>query len=175
MPFGLLVLRLALALTLFAHGSQKLFGWFGGPGLAGTRKFFEGLGFHRGKIQAVMAGVSEVGAGLLLALGFLVPLAAAPVVAMSLVAAVSVHSRSFFIQNDGWEYLFMLSVIALVLTVTGPGLLSVDDALGLQLAGPAWGAAALIAGVGGGFATLAMRHGACESAETRPLSEVRQP
>ena len=69
MNTGLLVLRLVLGLLLVGHGSQKLFGWLGGPGLAGTGGFFHSLGFRPGKPMAIVAGVSEAGAGALLALG----------------------------------------------------------------------------------------------------------
>ena len=72
MNTGLLVLRLVLGLLLVGHGSQKLFGWFGGPGLAGTGGFFHSLGFRPGKPMAIVAGVSEAGAGALLALGLFV-------------------------------------------------------------------------------------------------------
>src|SRR6266571_698314 len=77
MDIGLLLLRLAVGLTLAAHGTQKLFGWFGGPGLDAVGQFFVMLGFLPGRRNALMAGLAETGGGVLLALGFLTPLAAA--------------------------------------------------------------------------------------------------
>src|SRR5690242_4903034 len=74
MDFGLLVLRLVVGLTLAAHGTQKLFGWFGGYGLAGTGGFMEQLGFHPGKRAAFLAGLTETVGGVLLALGAATPL-----------------------------------------------------------------------------------------------------
>jgi putative oxidoreductase len=71
MDIGLLLLRLTVGLTLAAHGAQKLFGWFGGPGLDAIAQFFTMLGFPPGRRNALMAGLAETGGGLLLALGFL--------------------------------------------------------------------------------------------------------
>src|ERR1700730_4125568 len=86
MDIGLLLLRLTVGLTLAAHGAQKLFGWFGGPGLDKTGMFFEKLGFVPGRRHALMAGLAEAGGGLLLALGLVTPLAASAVFAVMLVA-----------------------------------------------------------------------------------------
>src|SRR6202030_3955855 len=96
MDIGLLLLRLTLGLTLAAHGTQKLFGWFGGPGLDGTGKHMEMLGFVPGRRHAFMAGLAEAGGGLLLALGLLTPVAASVVFSVMLVAAVSVHVKKGF-------------------------------------------------------------------------------
>ena len=101
---GLLVARLVLGLLLAAHGSQKLFGWFGGHGLAGTGGFLESLGFHPGRTFALAAGLAEVGGGLLLALGFLGPIGPALVVSVMLVAALTVHrSGGLFAMTNGVE------------------------------------------------------------------------
>src|SRR6476646_7094605 len=86
MDFGLLILRSAVGLTMFAHGAQKLFGWFGGYGLDGTGGFLEQLGFMPGRRHALRAGLVETGAGLFFALGFLTPFAAAGLVSVMLVA-----------------------------------------------------------------------------------------
>ena len=75
MDIGLLLLRLTAGLTLAAHGTQKLFGWFGGPGLDATGQFFEMIGFTPGRRHALMAGLAETGGGLLLTLGLFTPLA----------------------------------------------------------------------------------------------------
>ena len=91
MDVGLLLLRLVVGLTLAAHGTQKLFGWFGGPGLDMTAAGLESLGFQPGRRHALTAGVVESGGGLLLALGLLTPLAAAVVLSVMFVAAISAH------------------------------------------------------------------------------------
>src|SRR5438876_11448049 len=96
MSIGLLILRLVVGLSLAAHGAQKLFGWFGGHGIAGTGQFLEQLGFRPGRPHAVQAGLAELVGGLFLATGFLTPAAAAAVVAVMVVAAVSVHVKKGF-------------------------------------------------------------------------------
>src|SRR5213596_2657637 len=101
MDIGLLILRLVVGLTLAAHGAQKVFGWFGGYGIAGTGQFLEQLGFRPGRVQAALAGTAELLGGLFLAAGFLTPAAAAVVVAVMLVAAVSVHLKNGFFAPSG--------------------------------------------------------------------------
>ncbi|HEY3971951.1 MAG TPA: DoxX family protein [Candidatus Sulfotelmatobacter sp.] len=159
MDIGLLLLRLTLGFTLAAHGTQKLFGWFGGPGLTTTGQFFAVLGFPPGRRHALMAALSEIVGGALLAVGLATPAAAAAVVSVMLVAAVTAHGgKGFFIQNGGYEYPFVLAVAALTVAFTGPGSLSIDAFAGLQRSGPFWGIAALLAGmVGGGTGLLEWR------------------
>ena len=158
MTMGILILRLFVGLTLAAHGAQKLFGWFGGYGLAGTGGFLEQLGFVPGRRNALAAGLAETGGGLLLALGLATPLAAAMIVAVMFVAAMSVHlKQGFFITKQGYEYTMILAVAALSVAFTGPGSLSLDAMLGVRDAGPAWGLAALVFGVAGGALRLARR------------------
>ena len=158
MDIGLLALRLVLGLTLAAHGAQKLTGWFGGGGLRGTGQFLEGMGFVPGRRAALFAGLAEAGGGLLLAVGLLTPAASAAFLAVMLVAIFTVHlPNGFFSQNGGYEYNLVLAIAALSLAFTGPGSLSLDAALGLALDGPAWGGSALLAGLLGGGAQLAMR------------------
>jgi putative oxidoreductase len=118
MDTGLLLLRLVVGTTLAAHGAQKLFGWFGGPGLAGAGVGFEALGFTPGRRHALIAGVVETGGGLLLAIGLATPLAAAIVASVMIVAAVSAHlPRGFFAQNGGFEYTLVLGASGLALCV----------------------------------------------------------
>lgn len=158
MNVGLLLLRLVVGLTLAAHGSQKLFGWFGGPGLDATGQFFAMLGFPPGRRHALMAGLAETGGGLLLALGLITPFASAAIVSVMLVAIVSVHiKKGFFAQNGGYEYNLVLAVAALALAFAGPGSLSVDALLGYSDSGNFWGLAALVAGVLGGTVALMER------------------
>jgi putative oxidoreductase len=158
MSIGLLILRLVVGLSLAAHGAQKLFGWFGGYGLAGTGQFLEQLGFRPGRRQAAQAGLAELLGGLFLAAGLLTPAAAAAVVAVMVVAAVSVHVKNgFFAQGGGYEYTLVLGAAALALAFTGPGAFSADQALDIARAGGAWGLAALAAGLIGGAVPLLAR------------------
>jgi len=158
MDLGLLILRVIVGLTLVAHGSQKLFGWFGGNGLAGTGAFLEKLGFRPGKVQAFLSGTAEAGGGLLLAAGLLTPLAAAAVVAVMFVAIVSVGlPKGFFVQNGGFEYPMVLAAAALAVTFIGPGAISLDSVLGIPWQGVSWGLAALGAGLLVGSVPLVAR------------------
>lgn len=158
MDIGIFLLRATVGLTLAAHGSQKLFGWFGGPGLNAAGDGIAALGFHPGRRFALMAGLAEAGGGLLLALGLFTPVAAAIAGAVMLVAAVSVHVRNgFFVTNGGFEYNLVLGIAALSVAFTGPGALSVDALTGSSVSGAFWGAAALLAAVAGGTIPLALR------------------
>ena len=158
MNIGLLLLRLAVGLTLAAHGSQKLFGWFGGPGLNGTGQLFAMLGFHPGRRHALLAGLAETVGGLLLALGLITPLGSAAVISVMLVAIYSVHmQKGFFAQNGGYEYNLVLAVAALTLAFTGSGSLSLDSLLNQGDAGAFSGLAALVVGILGAVIELAQR------------------
>jgi putative oxidoreductase len=165
MDIGLLILRLAVGLALAAHGSQKLFGWFGGHGIAGTGAFFDRLGFRPGKAMAAIAGFGETAGGLGLALGVLTPLSAALVVATMLVATYGVHLRNgFFITKQGYEYNVVLAAAALALAFVGPGRLSFDAAIGLPLAGDVWGAIAIGLSIVGALPPLVSRAAPAPSA-----------
>ena len=147
MSIGLLIVRLAVGLTLAAHGSQKLFGWFEGGGISATAPAMEYVGFRPGRVQAALAGIAEFGGGLFLALGFLTPLAAAVAVSVMVVAMFSVHWKNgFFLAKGGIEYTFVLAAAAAGLAFTGPGALSADEALGLAWP-PAAAVAALVLGI----------------------------
>jgi putative oxidoreductase len=155
---GLLLARLVFGLAMAAHGAQKLFGWFGGYGLAGTGGFFEGLGFRPGKRFALAAGLSEFSGGVLVALGLLGPVGPALIVSVMLVAMVTVHLKNpFFASTNGIEVPLLYSATAVALALTGPGRLSLDAALGLE---SLWSSdVALIAlalGILGGVANLVL-------------------
>ena len=161
MDFGLFLLRLTVGLTLAAHGTQKLFGWFNGPGLEGAGRALESLGFHPGRRQALVAGLVETGAGVLLALGFLTPIAAAGVFAVMIVAGVSAHlKQGFFLSSGGYEYTLVLGLAGLTVAFTGPGALSLDALLGLSWSGILIGVTALLVGLAGGVLPLTQRHAA---------------
>jgi putative oxidoreductase len=158
MDIGLLLLRLTVGLTLAAHGTQKLFGWFGGGGLDATGGFFATLGFQPGRRHALLAGLAETGGGILLALGLITTVAAAILFSVMLVAAMTVHiKKGFFAQNGGYEYTLVLGVAALTVAFTGPGSLSLDALLGYSLRGAFWGVAALFVGVFGAVIPLSQR------------------
>src|ERR687889_2242641 len=130
MAYGLLLLRVVAGGTLFAHGAQKLFGWFGGGGIRGTAGFMEKLGFRASLAVAFLAALGEVG-GLSFAFGFLTPLAALGIVVVMLTAVGVVHwSKGFFNTNGGFEFNLALLAIALAVTATGPGRFSVDRGIG---------------------------------------------
>ena len=156
---GLLAARLVLGLLMAAHGSQKLFGWFGGYGLAGTGGFFESIGFRPGKRFAALAALTEVGSGLLIALGFLGPVGPALMLSVMIVAAVSVHlQHRLFAASNGIEVPLLYGIGAFALALTGPGIFSLDALLGLNAVWtPTASLVALAVGIAGGFGNLALR------------------
>lgn len=125
-----LVLRTGIGLSLMPHGAQKLFGLFGGYGLAGTGQWMDSIGLHPGLLMATLAGSAEFFGGLALVLGLLTRPAAAVTAFTMLVAIFSVHIHNgFFLANNGFEYGFVLLVCTLSLLVSGGGRLSVDGQL----------------------------------------------
>ncbi len=159
MDTGLFVARVVLGLLMAAHGSQKLFGWFGGYGLAGTGGFFESLGFRPGRLFAALAGTGELSSGVLVALGLLGPVGPALMLSVMIVAAGSVHwQHGLFAASNGIEMPLLYGAGAAALALTGPGQYSVDALAGLASVwtpGIEW--IALGVGTLGGFANLALR------------------
>jgi putative oxidoreductase len=165
---GLLILRLVVGLTMAAHGSQKLFGWFGGGGIAGTGAFFGSLGYRAPATFALLAGLTEFLGGLALAVGFLVPLAAMGIAVVMLNAIESVkYQGGFFAGNGGYEFEFLLLGSSIALATTGPGRFSLDRAIGWdnELSGYAIGGAALAGAIIIGFVTMTWGRGQPESTE----------
>ena len=157
MAIGLLLLRVVVGLALAGHGAQKLFGLFGGAGMHGTAAFMNMLGFRPGRRHAEIAATLEVACGFGLAYGLLTPFAAAGTIGLMVVAAVAAHKRAFFQTNGGVELTAFYGAAAACLAFTGPGTISLDALLDLDLAGPLWGILAVVAGVGAGAAQLATR------------------
>jgi len=133
MDAALLFVRLVIGLGLAAHGSQKLFGWFGGYGLAGTGGFFEQLGFRPGRLFVLGAGLGETVGGVLVVLGLGGAIGPAMIVMVMLVAIFTVHiSKGFFITNGGWELNAAYIAASVGLAYVGFGAYALDNVLGLQ-------------------------------------------
>ncbi len=129
MAEGLLIIRLVVGGLLFAHGTQKLFGWYGGYGLDGTAGFFHSLGYRPGRQFATIAGLSEAGGGALLVLGLLTPLGGAMIIGTMIAAAVSVHApQGLWATNGGYELPLINGAVAAGLAFTGAGPWSIDNA-----------------------------------------------
>jgi putative oxidoreductase len=147
MEYGLLLLRVVVGVIFVAHGSQKLFGWFGGYGPQGTGQFFGSIGYRWPVVLAVLVGLTEFGGGLLLALGFLTPLACLGIAVVMLNAIATVAFPKGFI--GGWEFEFTLLTVAIALAATGPGEISIDDAIGWadNISGVAWASVVLASAI----------------------------
>ncbi|HKT03718.1 MAG TPA: DoxX family protein [Rugosimonospora sp.] len=136
-----LLLRAVIGVTMVAHGLNH---WRGGGRIAGTARWFTGLGLRYGRLQAWLSVLTEVGAGALLVLGLLTPLACAAVISVMLVAGLLAHRpHGFFVFREGYEYVLVLAVTSLVLAMLGPGRLSLDHAGRIEVTGWAGGGIAL--------------------------------
>jgi putative oxidoreductase len=169
MKIGRLLLRIAVGGFFVGHGTQKLFGWFGGHGLENTAKGFEQLGLRPGKVHATAAGVTEAGGGALLLAGLETPLAATLLTATMITAIRTVHLKNGpWATNGGYEYNVVLIAAALALAEVGPGPLSLDAARGRERAGPGWALAALAAGTVGAI-------GVQQATARQPATEPAEP
>jgi putative oxidoreductase len=145
MSYGLLLLRVVVGLAFIGHGTQKLFGWFGGYGPQGTGGFFASQGYRAGVLMAVAAGLCETVGGTLLALGFATPLAGALLSIVMINAIGSVTLKRAFMLGSELEIAYL--TIAVSLAAIGPGRFSIDRAIGWDdnISGVWWGVAALAA------------------------------
>lgn len=128
----LVLLRGIVGATLAAHGLNK---FFGGGKIPGTAGWFDSMGMKpNGKVHAIVAASTEVGCGVLMVLGLLVPFAAAGYVALMIVAGWTVHRPvGYWSAKNGWEYNSILATVAVLLASVGPGRHSLDWALGVDL------------------------------------------
>jgi putative oxidoreductase len=154
---ALLIARVALGAVFLAHGINHI---YGGGKIEGTGRWFDSLGMRPGILHAWMASLVEIGAGGLLVLGLLTPLAGAGVVGVMLVAWITNHrGNGFFIfrPGEGWEYVMVLTAMGVVVGTIGPGQWSIDGhvsalqdlwgwpGFGISLGAGGLGAAALLA------------------------------
>jgi putative oxidoreductase len=152
MDTGRAILRLTIGPLFIGHGTQKLLGWFGGPGLDGTGGFFEGLGLRPGRRHATLAGAAETAGGALVALGLLTPLAASMLSGVMVTAIRKVHGpKGVWNSGGGFEYNAVVIGALATLVELGPGRPSLDAALWPRLRGPAWALASIGAGAAGSF------------------------
>lgn len=166
MAFGLFILRFVIGALFVGHGTQKLFGWFDGPGPDGTSGMFRSLGYPRPRTMAVLAGTAEAGAGALLLLGWLTPFAAAAIIGVMVNAIAAVHAANGpWASDGGWEYNVVLATAATTFAFAGPGAWSLDAGLGWDLTGTVWGVTAVLLGLVSAGAILAVR-------QTTPVQEA---
>ena len=154
MSYGLLLLRVFVGAAFFAHGTQKLFGWWGGYGPQGTGGFFASQGYRWGVAMAVIAGLTEAGGGTLLALGLATPLACGMIAVVMLNAIFSVTLKRAFMAGSELELTYLVVVVALA--AIGAGRFSLDRAIGWDdnISGLWWGLAAIAAAAAVSFVTL---------------------
>ena len=166
---GLLILRLVVGLTIAGHGAQKLFGWWGGPGMTGWTQMVAKLRIRPAQPWAWVAALAEFGGGVLLALGLLTPLAAVAIAGSMIIAIVTVHlPRGFWVTKGGYEYNLVVLAAMAALSLTGAGTYSLDQLLRLHFPQPLTVIVATIALIAGVTATLVTRSPQQAQTETKP-------
>lgn len=160
LSIGLLIARVVIGLVMAAHGTQKLFGWFGGYGLGATGEFMVTIGFNQGRAFAAMASIVEITSGVLVASGFLGPIGPALMISVMLVAAITVHWKNgLFAAKNGIEIPLLYASVALVFAVTGFGPYSLDALFGIT---DPWSPAitwlAIAVAIAGGLGNVALSH-----------------
>jgi len=166
---GLLILRLVVGLTIAGHGAQKLFGWWGGPGMTGWTQMVAKLRIRPAHPWAWVAALAEFGGGVLLALGLLTPLAAVAIAGSMIIAIVTVHlPRGFWVTKGGYEYNLVVLAVMAALSLTGAGTYSLDQLLRIHFPQPLTVIVATIALIAGVTATLVTRSPQQAQTETKP-------
>jgi len=155
MSVGRLTARVVIGGLFIGHGTQKLFGWFGGPGPERTAAMMESLQLRPAKAHALLGGVTETVGGCLLVAGLATPAAAAALTGVMTTAIRKVHlPNGPWAANGGWEYNVVLIAAVTALVETGPGDLSLDHVWGTERSGPAWALGSLAVGVGAAAAVM---------------------
>lgn len=127
MNWGLLLIRLVVGLAFMGHGTQKLFGWFGGYGPKGTGGWMESIGIKPGVFMAVLAGLAELIGGFLFAAGWQLPISALVLTLTMLVAIVKVHAANgFWNSNNGYELNMVLIAAVIGVALIGAGDYTLD-------------------------------------------------
>ena len=148
---GLLLLRLGIGGVVLAHGAQKVFGLWGGTGIAGFATNLEGLGYQQATTLSWVTGVTELVAGACLVLGLFTPLAAAAVLAIMINAVLLKLGNGFFVTgpkgSDAIELSLVLGLGAACLVLTGPGRIALDNGRAWHRRPASWGVLALVIGV----------------------------
>jgi putative oxidoreductase len=169
------IARVLIGGLFIGHGTQKLRGWFGGPGIDGMSAGMEKMGMHPPRRNAYAAGLSETVGGSLLALGLCTPLAASMLTGTMAVAIEKVHrSNGPWVTDGGWEYNAVLIAAALSFAENGPGDLSLDHALGIEQKGLPIALAAAGVGAAAAYATLRSAR-ARASAQVETSTEDAEP
>lgn len=174
MSLGKLAVRVVVGGLFIGHGTQKLKGWFGGPGLAGTDRMMESLEMEPARVNSIAAGTTETLGGALVIAGLATPVAAAGLIGTMLTAIRKVHGKNGpWNSGGGWEYNAVLIATLAALADEGPGRLSLDAAMGRERTGVVWGAFALAAGAAGSALLVALGRRAARNADTQePSSDV---
>lgn len=155
MSVGTLAARAVIGGLFVGHGTQKLKGWFGGPGLEGTDGMMRSLNMHPPRRNALAAGATETVGGALLALGLATPAAAAGLIGVMVTAIRKVHAPNGpWAANGGWEYNAVLIAALVVIAERGPGKISLDHAFRLDRSGVGWGLGALALGAAASAVTI---------------------
>lgn len=156
MKLGRLLLRAVIGGLFIGHGTQKLFGWFNGPGPGGTEQMMEHLELRPANVNARLAGLTETTCGTMLAAGLATPAAAVGLIGTMITAIRTVHlPKGLWVTNGGYEYNLVLIAALASLIDGGPGEISVDRLLGWHDTGPAWALAAIGTGAAASVLTVA--------------------
>jgi putative oxidoreductase len=169
MKMGRLAARAVIGGLFVGHGTQKLFGWFGGPGLEGTEQMMGSLEMRPARANALAAGICETAGGAMLVAGAATPLAASSLIGTMFTAIQKVHKpQGVWATQGGWEYNAVLIASLVALIDAGPGELSVDAALGRDEWGPGWAIGGLALGAAASAAAIAMGRRGAAPADTSP-------
>ncbi len=168
---GRLLLRVTVGSIFIEHGTQKLFGWFGGHGPSGTGQFFESLGLRPGRRNAIVAGIAEAGGGAFLVLGLATPAAASAVGSVMVTALrTAIWRDEIKVGTGGYEMLLLANAVAIA--DSGPGPLSLDALLGWERRGARWAAAALGGALAGSALAIAAGRQHAEASASGQASEA---